>query len=590
MKVARREPRDPARRLRTDRGSTRGGFPTHSRWTFGYTVERSGQTADTASMHTHLLTASARQIGALCTPPPLVLAASRLDPRGLVLLLEWPPGDRRRRLFLDFEPDHATLHLIPAGREAAEPGGSALGERLVGRRLLGLEPGAEPRVWRLRFSPPPAGSASDRVSLLAAWTGRTGNLHLVDDKDMVLAALVPRGPAPGEPHRLPSRDAPAGAAETGGASGPETASPDAAQDLMERLRRMHEEAINRARSEARRAEQSRSVREETKRLLRLRRNLERERNDPQQGARLRRSGEAILSHLHAITRGETRLLVEGWGPEGGVLEVVLDPAKPPTENARQFFHLARRWERGEPHRKRRLEEIDRAIARLSLLAAKVDDAESALTEGAFSRKLDEALGFLRRSGGAAQSGKETGSSSGGGNRRESAGTERTDRSPSRGSRRDAASPDAASSTSSARGAPRDRRDAGFRPRRYTTREGWTVLVGRSNEENDWLTHRAAHPEDYWFHAHGCPGSHVVLQRAGRKDNPSVRTLEEAAAIAAFFSKARHSSKAPVIYTLKKYVRKPRGAKPGLAVCEREKTIMVRPQDPSEGREPEWMEE
>jgi len=47
---------------------------------------------------------------------------------------------------------------------------------------------------------------------------------------------------------------------------------------------------------------------------------------------------------------------------------------------------------------------------------------------------------------------------------------------------------------------------------------------------------------------------------------------------------------PVIYTLRKYVRKPRGAKAGLAVCTREKTLMVPPRDPSEGREPEWMEE
>jgi predicted ribosome quality control (RQC) complex YloA/Tae2 family protein len=83
---------------------------------------------------------------------------------------------------------------------------------------------------------------------------------------------------------------------------------------------------------------------------------------------------------------------------------------------------------------------------------------------------------------------------------------------------------------------------------------------------------------------------VVLRREGRKDNPSAKTIEEAAAIAAFFSKARHSSKAPVIYTLKKYVRKPRGAKAGLAMCQREKSIMVLPKDPAEGREPEWMEE
>ena len=166
----------------------------------------------------------------------------------------------------------------------------------------------------------------------------------------------------------------------------------------------------------------------------------------------------------------------------------------------------------------------------------------------------------------------------------------------RGGRDGQASPRGGSSGSPASGAetPGDRRDrkdgSGFHPRSYQTKDGWTVLVGRSNQENDYLTHRMAHPEDYWFHAHGVPGSHVVLRREGRKDNPSAKTIEEAAAIAAFFSKARHSSKAPVIYTLKKYVRKPRGAKAGLAMCQREKSIMVLPKDPAEGREPEWMEE
>jgi len=118
----------------------------------------------------------------------------------------------------------------------------------------------------------------------------------------------------------------------------------------------------------------------------------------------------------------------------------------------------------------------------------------------------------------------------------------------------------------------------FHPRRYRSTDGWTILVGRNNDENDWLTHRLAKPDDFWFHAQGVAGAHVVLRREGRKDNPSRRTLEEAAAIAAAFSRGRHSKSVPVIYTLAKYVRKPRKAAPGLAVCTREKTLMVEPAD------------
>src|SRR5262249_12269717 len=73
------------------------------------------------------------------------------------------------------------------------------------------------------------------------------------------------------------------------------------------------------------------------------------------------------------------------------------------------------------------------------------------------------------------------------------------------------------------------------PRRLRTTEGWDVLIGRTNEGNDHLTHHMARPEDYWFHVHGAPGSHVVLRRGKGKNEPSKKTLEEVAAWAAFYS-------------------------------------------------------
>jgi len=105
------------------------------------------------------------------------------------------------------------------------------------------------------------------------------------------------------------------------------------------------------------------------------------------------------------------------------------------------------------------------------------------------------------------------------------------------------------------------------------------MIGRNNEGNDYLTHRLARPEDYWFHVHGASGSHVVLRRGKGKNEPSKRTIEEVAAWAAFYSQARTAGKVPVIVTRKKYVRKPRKGPPGLALCEREKTVMVRPAEP-----------
>ena len=117
------------------------------------------------------------------------------------------------------------------------------------------------------------------------------------------------------------------------------------------------------------------------------------------------------------------------------------------------------------------------------------------------------------------------------------------------------------------------------PRRLRTREGWDVLIGRSNDGNDYVSHTLAWPEDYWLHVHGASGSHVVIRRGKGKNEPSRATIEEVAAWAAFYSQARTAGKVPVIVTRKKYVRKPRKGAPGLALCTNEKTIMARPQEP-----------
>ncbi|MCI0453299.1 MAG: NFACT RNA binding domain-containing protein [Candidatus Latescibacteria bacterium] len=128
----------------------------------------------------------------------------------------------------------------------------------------------------------------------------------------------------------------------------------------------------------------------------------------------------------------------------------------------------------------------------------------------------------------------------------------------------------------AQGAPKKKREAEKTYRTFDVDPRWFVLVGRSNFENDEITFQVAKPTDYWFHAQGVPGSHVVLRPRGGNDGPPARVIERTASIAAYFSKAKHSSLVPVIYTQRKYVRKFRGARPGQVTCEREKLVMVPP--------------
>jgi predicted ribosome quality control (RQC) complex YloA/Tae2 family protein len=107
------------------------------------------------------------------------------------------------------------------------------------------------------------------------------------------------------------------------------------------------------------------------------------------------------------------------------------------------------------------------------------------------------------------------------------------------------------------------------------KSGYTILVGKNSENNDVLTQKHANKNDIWLHARGMAGSHVVIRSKAGQTLP-VDVLEYAASLAAYFSKGRTDSLCPVIYTEKKYVRKPKGAAPGKVVVEKEKTLLVKP--------------
>ena len=116
-----------------------------------------------------------------------------------------------------------------------------------------------------------------------------------------------------------------------------------------------------------------------------------------------------------------------------------------------------------------------------------------------------------------------------------------------------------------------------RPRihRYELPGGWTVLAGATDDDNDQLSTTIAAPEDWWFHAEGVPGSHVVL-RAKPDEDPNRDTLRQAAAVAAYHSKARAAGTVRVHCTRARYVKKPRRAKVGTVEVSHGTVLRVRP--------------
>jgi len=113
-------------------------------------------------------------------------------------------------------------------------------------------------------------------------------------------------------------------------------------------------------------------------------------------------------------------------------------------------------------------------------------------------------------------------------------------------------------------------------RRYRTPSGFELLIGRNNRQNDYLTFRVAGDYDLWFHAQEIPGSHVLL-RLEPGAVPEEADLQFTANLAVYYSRARQTDQAPVVYTEPKHVYKPKGANPGIAIYKQERILWGQPQ-------------
>jgi predicted ribosome quality control (RQC) complex YloA/Tae2 family protein len=253
--------------------------------------------------------------------------------------------------------------------------------------------------------------------------------------------------------------------------------------------------------------------------------IERDRGDEAEPDRLEQRANTILASLHLVRRGMTTVqLPDPWG--GGPVDIELDPVLDGPANAERLFARARKLRAG----------AQVTLERLSLL-------HDRLNEIAAEREYLASIGDIR-------------------------------------ALRDLAARYARRSALTAEQEEMER----F-PRRFTSVSGLEIIVGRNDAENDELIHWARRT-DVWLHAQGVAGSHVILRAPG-KQMPDHRSIEQAASIAAFYSKAKTSAIAPVAWTLLKYVVKRKGQGPGQVTYTREKVVFVEPArmgGKSEGKE------
>ena len=289
--------------------------------------------------------------------------------------------------------------------------------------------------------------------------------------------------------------------------------------------------------------------------------------EARRGPEYRRFGETLLAYAHLVPARASQVTLADASDPDRMLDIALDPYVSAPANAARYFKRAAKCERGLRDTPPRIEALDAEMAQLraqldahaapEAMPEQHEAAELALEQALFAlsftvrEQIKAPQPLPRKQLGLAPEPERRG-------------------------------PQPTSAAPKLRGKQPEVLGK-LVPWRYRTQEGWDVLIGRSSDGNDHLTLHMARPEDYWFHAHGCPGSHVVLRRGKGPNEPSKSTLEEVASWAAFHSKARTAGKVPVNYTQKKYVRKPRGAKAGLVYIERERTLMVRPSEPPKDR-------
>ncbi|MFH1279561.1 MAG: NFACT RNA binding domain-containing protein [Candidatus Eisenbacteria bacterium] len=267
---------------------------------------------------------------------------------------------------------------------------------------------------------------------------------------------------------------------------------------------------------------------ERKRVARRAEKLRAELEEAERYPLFRKQGEILSIHFGKVKRGAAAVrLPDPY--DGGEIDIPLDPAKTPRENVARLFKKAKKGERGVPVIAGRLDEAEKALLRIEELRA---EAEEASTPEEAEGVTEKARPYLK------------------GKPPPPVWKEKIRK-------------------------PKDR-ELAVHPREYKVAGGYTVLVGKDDRENDLLTTRIARPGDFWFHASQSPGSHVVLLRDDPGKSVPGEALLAAAAIAAHYSKARHASKVPVVYTEKRYVRKPRGWPPGKVTLTREKTLFVEP--------------
>lgn len=234
---------------------------------------------------------------------------------------------------------------------------------------------------------------------------------------------------------------------------------------------------------------------------------------------IRHQAELVTANIYRLRRGDRSLDCEDYyDPACPVVHIELDPLKTPQQNAAALYKEYNKLKAAEQHLTVLTREGERQLDYLNSVLDELERAETDRDLSDIRRELTE-TGYIRaRKGGKAERVK-----------------------------------------------PQS-------PLKFVSDDGLEILAGRSNAQNDELTLKLARRTDYWLHTQRVHGSHVIIRCEG--EEPPLRTLEQAAGIAAYYSQARGAGKVQVDYTMVRNVRKPSGALPGKVIYTDHKTMLA----------------
>ncbi|MFA5528798.1 MAG: NFACT RNA binding domain-containing protein, partial [Peptostreptococcales bacterium] len=236
-------------------------------------------------------------------------------------------------------------------------------------------------------------------------------------------------------------------------------------------------------------------------------------------------GELINANIYRIKAGAEKVTLENYFDNNRSVEIELNPTKSISQNAQTYFNLYSKAKRTGIEKTKQLTETEKEIMYLDSVLQSIEGASSPGEIEEIRQELSES-GYVKK-------------------RQEKL-----------------------------KGNKGQKKKDISKPLSFTSKDGFTILVGKNNTQNDLLTMKTASRNDIWLHTKDIPGSHVIIV----KDNKEIpdTTLLEAASLAALHSKAKDSANVPVDYTAVKNVKKPKGAKPGMVIYDSFHTVYVNP--------------